>query len=161
MQANCGFSLSDRSYSFFVAVLRISQWLLAVYFGFNSDWKMCCWLTDRSCLYWQFHMVLLIVNWLNDMIISISLLLQKHMWLLFCFCCKRRLDSLSLGSIFFGLWNSPGCEYTECNFDLERWIKLCFFFLEKKNITHAWLITSCTEFRKNSYFNCILDHLVR
>ena len=41
----------------------------------------------------------------------------------------------------FGCMDSHFSEYFECNFDLERWIKLRFFFLEKKNVSYIlWLI---------------------
>ena len=64
---------------------------------------------------------------------SISLSFQKHMWLLFSFFFSKDWAVYILDP-FFGFWNSPRCEYTECNFDLERWIKITLFFLGKKII---------------------------
>ena len=61
-----------------------------------------------------------------------SFLVKMHLSMLSLILFFRRLSSLFFWFQIFGLRHSRGCEYSECNFDLERWIKLHFFFLEKK-----------------------------
>ena len=135
VHAECGFRLmTDATVFLLFGGIWILQWVhtsLAVYIGFS----FCLWcVLVLSCgqimpLLW--YMVFdgsNLEEWYDN---SILLSIQKHMWLLFCFFFSEDWAVYILDP-FFGFWNSPRCEYTECNFDLERWIKITLFFLWKK-----------------------------
>lgn len=111
----------DRCYSFFCSLAvygfycgSILLWLCI------SDLVFVCdvfWFypVDRLCHYCGIWFLMAVI-WRNDMI---TLYCYRSKSICDCFFCFFFSEDWAVYILdpFFGFWNSPRCEYTECNFD--------------------------------------------